>query len=176
VVQSDNATEPYARRRGVGGVVGREHAAVHHPLPRREAVRHAVRLPGGAGNRRFGPLSVLRAHTKLPYKTDLPWKTPRARKRPGGPGRSRTARRAAASARGPGATRRRSPRGPTCSRCGRRRAGLARGGTVTCASPCIFPQWFYVYVENIQGWVENGCAANGWAGRRGRCRVATRAP
>jgi hypothetical protein len=26
-----------------------------------------------AGNRRFGPLSALRAHTKAPHKTDLLW-------------------------------------------------------------------------------------------------------
>jgi hypothetical protein len=37
-----------------------------------------------AGNRRFGPVSALRAHTK----TDLLWETLRALNRPGGPGPS----------------------------------------------------------------------------------------
>jgi hypothetical protein len=32
-------------------------------------------LPARAGNRRFGRLSALRAHTKAPYKTDLHRKT-----------------------------------------------------------------------------------------------------
>jgi hypothetical protein len=38
-----------------------------------------------AGNRRFGLVSALHAHTKAPYKTDLLWEM-RALKRPGGPG------------------------------------------------------------------------------------------
>jgi hypothetical protein len=36
-----------------------------------------------ARNRRFRPLSALRAHTKPPYKTDLIWETLKALKRPG---------------------------------------------------------------------------------------------
>jgi hypothetical protein len=36
-----------------------------------------------AGNRRFGPLSALRAHTKAPYKMDFHRKTLMALKRPG---------------------------------------------------------------------------------------------
>jgi hypothetical protein len=35
-----------------------------------------------AGNRRFGLLSALHAHTKLPHKTDLLWRTLRPIKRP----------------------------------------------------------------------------------------------
>ena len=44
-----------------------------------------------AGNRRFGTVSALRAHTKAPYKIDLLWKTLRARKSLNRPGRARTA-------------------------------------------------------------------------------------
>jgi hypothetical protein len=36
-----------------------------------------------AGNRRFDPLSALRAHPKAPYETDLRWETLRALKRAG---------------------------------------------------------------------------------------------
>ena len=39
-----------------------------------------------AGNRRFGSLSAPRAHTKVPYKTNLQRKTPMALNRPGRPG------------------------------------------------------------------------------------------
>ena len=41
---------------------------------------HVVELPGGAGNRRKGRLSALRAHTKAPYKMDFRRKTPRSAK------------------------------------------------------------------------------------------------
>ena len=37
----------------------------------------------GAGNRRNWPLSALRARTKVPYKTDILWRTRRALDRPG---------------------------------------------------------------------------------------------
>jgi hypothetical protein len=50
---------------------------------------HGLRLAfttARAGKRRFLMLSALRAHTKAPYKTDLPWKMIRPLKRPGGPG------------------------------------------------------------------------------------------
>jgi hypothetical protein len=45
-----------------------------------------LELPARAGNRRFGPLSVLRAHTKSPYKMDFHRKTRMALNRPGRPG------------------------------------------------------------------------------------------
>ena len=41
-----------------------------------------VQLPSAqAGNRRFGMLNALRAHTKAPYETDFQWKTLRPLKR-----------------------------------------------------------------------------------------------
>jgi hypothetical protein len=44
-----------------------------------------------AGNRRFGRLSALRAHTNAPSKNDVLWETPRALHRPrAGPDRVRT--------------------------------------------------------------------------------------
>ena len=49
-----------------------------------------VAAPAQAGNRRFWPLSALRAHTKAPQKTDLLLETLRPLKRPG---RARTSRR-----------------------------------------------------------------------------------
>ena len=50
------------------------HALEHDGVAREEDHE----LPGGGGNRRFWPLSALRAHTKAPYKTDLHRKTRRA--------------------------------------------------------------------------------------------------
>jgi hypothetical protein len=44
--------------------------------------RREVRAAARAGDRRFGPLSALRAHTKAPYKTDLHRKTLRPLDRP----------------------------------------------------------------------------------------------
>ena len=50
---------------------------------RRRRTKKAAAAPASrttrAGNRRYGPLSALRTHPKAPYKTDLPWKTLRAR-------------------------------------------------------------------------------------------------
>jgi hypothetical protein len=65
----------------VWGAGGRGHGAALDEL-RVDAVADAAR----AGNRRFWLLSALRAHTKMPYKTDLYRKTLRALKRPGRPG------------------------------------------------------------------------------------------
>ena len=62
-----------------------------HPsiLARRLDVASAA-ITARAGNRRFGPLSALRAHTKTPYKTDLHRKTLRNAKALKRPGRART--------------------------------------------------------------------------------------
>ena len=49
--------------------------------PHEREVADAGPLPG-AGNRRFRPLSALRAHTKAPYKTNLHRKTLMALNRP----------------------------------------------------------------------------------------------
>ena len=46
-------------------------------------VRKTASSSARAGNRRFRLLSALRAHTKAPYKTDLPRKTLMVGNRPG---------------------------------------------------------------------------------------------
>jgi hypothetical protein len=56
-----------------------------------------------AGNRRFGQLGALRAHTKAPYKTDLDGKTLRPLNRPGRAGRDAVALRRRNGAKGRGA-------------------------------------------------------------------------
>jgi hypothetical protein len=43
----------------------------------------SMSITARAGNRQFGLLSALRAHTKTPHQTDSLWETLRARKRPG---------------------------------------------------------------------------------------------
>jgi hypothetical protein len=60
VVQSGNANEPYST----------------------SAVSSCITPTARAGNRHFGPLSTLRAHTKAPYKMDFHRKTLRALNRP----------------------------------------------------------------------------------------------
>jgi hypothetical protein len=47
-------------------------------LGRLPALRALLILPDGAGNRRFGLLSALRAHTNAPYNTDFLCKKPKA--------------------------------------------------------------------------------------------------
>jgi hypothetical protein len=46
------------------------------------AASRAGRIPVRAGNRQFGPLSALRSHTQVPYKTNLLWGTLWALNRP----------------------------------------------------------------------------------------------
>jgi hypothetical protein len=55
----------------------------HAPLELQRRNRFTAR----AGNRRFELLRALRAHTKVPYKIDLLWRTLRPLKRPRRPGR-----------------------------------------------------------------------------------------
>jgi hypothetical protein len=52
-----------------------------------------------AGSRRFCLVGALRPHTKVPYTTDLLWRTPRALKRPGRGGAAQLANASAKSAR-----------------------------------------------------------------------------
>ena len=47
------------------------------------AVKMSTESATAAGNRRFGPLSALRAHTKAPYKSDSRWQTLMALNHPG---------------------------------------------------------------------------------------------
>ena len=81
-------------------------------------------LPGGAGNRRFGSLRALRAHTEAPYKTCLLWETLRAPKRPGRAGPDGTRSSASAS----------SSQSPA-SRCARPAAAPTHRGLSTTPHP-----------------------------------------
>jgi hypothetical protein len=58
------------RRQAVLGVGAAELGGVADGRARRRRGAGAGPLPGGAGNRRFGLLSALHAHTKAPYKID----------------------------------------------------------------------------------------------------------
>ena len=87
--RSNNATAP-----DLAGVRGDRVRAVAEqqdpPVDERRqrlAVEDVVDCPG-AGNRRFRPPSALRAHTKAPCETDLPWKTLSVLIHPGKPGRN----------------------------------------------------------------------------------------
>ena len=82
-VRDAAAQPPRLDAAGLGPALPRDGAAA--PLVRR-AQQRLGGVTARAGNRRFRPLSALRAHTKTPYKNDLHRKKLRALNRPGGRG------------------------------------------------------------------------------------------